>query len=182
MRHNQGMPLGTSRQTRQTLDNFLNEKGFNKGVEIGVWRGDHAKLLLETIKDIELTCIDPWEGYKWHSVEEQERYYQDTIRNLAPYKVTILKMFSLDALDKFEDRSLDFVHIDGNHDFDYCVTDIIFWSKKVKSGGIIAVHDYDSHMTGVMRAVDSYTHCHSINPWFVIREQGHPFTAFWVNP
>jgi hypothetical protein len=170
MRNNQGMPLNSSRVTRQDLDNLLRDIGFKKGVEIGVWRGDHAKRLLQTIPGLELTCIDPWSGYKWHSQEEQDGYYNLTLENLKDYSnsVKILRMNSLDALPLFE--------------FDYCVTDIIFWTQKVKSGGIIAVHDYDSYMTGVMMAVNAYTHCHGINPWFVIRERNHPFSAFWVNP
>ena len=35
-----------------------------------------------------------------------------------------------------------FVYIDGNHKFDFICPDIIYWSKKVKHGGIVAVHDF----------------------------------------
>jgi len=184
MRHNQGLPLNSSRGTRTMLAQFFNIHGLVKGVEIGTWRGDHAKVMADNINNIDLTCIDPWTEYSWHNQAEQDGYYEQTKRNLSPYpNVKILRMASMAALPLFEDTSLDFVHIDGNHDFDYAVMDIICWHKKLKHGGIMAVHDYDSYMTGVVRAVDAYTSCHGINPWFVLRESGrHPVTAFWVNP
>lgn len=183
MRHNQGYPLNSSRGTRLMLIEFMNKHGFKKGVEIGCWRGDNAKVIAEIIPGVELTTVDPWSGYKWHSQEEQDRYYQMAVDNLKPFpNVKILRAFSMDALPFFADGSLDFVVVDGNHDFDYAITDIIFWTKKVRKGGIISVHDYDSYMTGVMKAVDAYTHCHMIEPWYVLREPRHPMTAFWVNP
>jgi predicted O-methyltransferase YrrM len=184
MRHNQGYPLNSSRGTRLMLVEFMATLGLKKGVEIGCWRGDFAKIMAQNMPGVDLTEIDPWSGYKWHSQEEQEKYYQAAVDNLKPFpNVKIMRTTSMDALSSFADGSLDFVNIDGNHDFDYAITDLIFWTKKVRSGGLILVHDYDAHNTGVIRAVDSYTHCHFIAPWYVIRESGvHPATAFWVNP
>ena len=87
----------------------------------------------------------------------------------------------MEALHDIKAQSLDFVFIDGDHSFDYVVQDIIYWSKKVKSGGIIACHDYyPFHDCGVMNAVNAYTHSHNINPWYATKEL-EP-TAFWVNP
>ena len=87
----------------------------------------------------------------------------------------------MDALADFEDSSLDFVFIDGNHTFDYAVSDIIYWSYKVRKGGIVAAHDYYAFAkNGVMKAVDAYTHCHHIDPWYVTYE--HVPTAFWFKP
>jgi hypothetical protein len=38
----------------------------------------------------------------------------------------------MDALNDFEDDSLDFVYIDGNHEFPYVAEDLFHWSKKVR--------------------------------------------------
>ena len=87
----------------------------------------------------------------------------------------------MDALPEFADGSLDFVHIDGNHEFDFCCPDIIYWSQKVKSGGMILVHDYiEFHRAGVVDAVRAYVHCHHIDPWYVTRDRLP--TAFWKVP
>ncbi len=48
----------------------------------------------------------------------------------------------MDALEDFEDNSLDFVYIDGDHNFKHISEDIYEWTKKVRSGGIVSGHDY----------------------------------------
>ena len=84
----------------------------------------------------------------------------------------------MEAVPKFEDNSLDFVHIDGDHSFDYVMMDIIEWSKKLKEGGVMACHDFHvGRKFGIIEAVRSYTSCHRIVPWFVV-EDPQP-TAFW---
>jgi hypothetical protein len=87
----------------------------------------------------------------------------------------------MDGLADIKDDSLDFVYIDANHTFDYCCPDIIYWSMKVRSGGIVSGHDYFHHIRGgVVRAVDAYTASHSISPWYVTQEV-YP-SYFWVKP
>jgi hypothetical protein len=54
----------------------------------------------------------------------------------------ILKEYSCDAVNKFDDSSLDFVYIDANHTSAQVLDDITNWSKKVRLGGIVAGHDY----------------------------------------
>ena len=52
------------------------------------------------------------------------------------------------------------------------MTDIIEWSKRVRSGGIVAGHDYFRFRdSGVIQAVDIYTHMHKIHEWFVTDER-----------
>jgi hypothetical protein len=48
----------------------------------------------------------------------------------------------MEALGDFEDESLDFVYIDGNHEFRYIAEDLFEWTKKVKKGGIVSGDDY----------------------------------------
>jgi hypothetical protein len=48
----------------------------------------------------------------------------------------------MDALKDFDDGSLDFVYLDGDHRFPYIAEDIFFWWNKVKKGGILSGHDY----------------------------------------
>ena len=79
----------------------------------------------------------------------------------------------------FEDESLDFVYIDGFHEFDYVMSDLIFWTPKVRPGGIVAGHDYYPFFrSGVIQAADTYTKMHNINTWYVTRERHSSF--FWV--
>ena len=154
----------------------------NKGVEIGTREGKHALILCENNPNIELTCIDPWspEG-RWNE-EYQTLFYNRTVERLSPYNAKLLKKTSMEALNDFEDESLDFIHIDGNHTFDYVCQDIICWSRKVRPGGIVSAHDYiNAKLVGVIKAIDAYTHCHHIDPWYVSRER-KARSAFWERP
>lgn len=175
-----GFPKVSRRGTRDDISVICNDLGYKRGVEIGTWRGDHAKRICARIPGVDLTCIDPYSVYDYHTQGQEDAYYAEALAALQPLGVRLLRMTSMEALIKFENNSLDFVHVDGNHHFDWAVMDIICWSRKVKQFGIIAVHDYDPHMAGVVKAVDAYVHCHGIMPWYVTREK--PCTAFWVKP
>lgn len=174
------LPIGTRKGFREVLGDVFREAGLNIGAEIGVKKGEFSKILCEKNPNIELYSIDPW----IHPADRQhrmERYYKKAIENLAPFNCTIIRKTSMEALADFKDESLDFVYIDANHTFDFCMPDIIFWSQKVRHGGMVACHDYFHHVKGgVVRAVDAYTAAHHIDPWYVTREV-FP-TAFWVKP
>ena len=53
-----------------------------------------------------------------------------------------IKMMSTDAANLYEDGSLDFVLIDGAHDYTSVCEDIKAWLPKVKKGGILAGDDW----------------------------------------
>ncbi len=175
------IPHSAQRRNREHLAELFGELGYKEGAEIGVRWGKYSRILCEKNPGLHLYSIDPWLAYTYLDQAKQDEIYAGCVKNLSGLNVTILKKKSMDALADIADRSLDFVYIDGAHDFDNAVMDIIHWSKKVKQGGIIAVHDYyHFHWAGVVQAVDSYTHCHNIQPWYVTREVES--TAFWVNP
>jgi len=168
---------------RDKLAELFHVLGYKTGVEVGTRNGAYAKILCDANPGLLLTCVDPWGSnqpdgtYQFHRDHNMEK----AKRALAPYGVAFIRKTSMDALSDIKDDSLDFVYIDANHTFDYCCPDIIYWSKKVKSGGIVSGHDYFHHRTGgVVEAVDAYTHCHNINPWYVT-EEIHP-SFFWVKP
>ena len=167
---------------RVSLARVLFDMKCLNAVEIGVAAGKSSEIWVKSNPDMKLTCIDPWAAKQNRAIRQHNARYERAIALLTPYKnITILRQNSMDAIDKFEDESLDFVHVDGNHTFDHCVTDMIHWSHKLKSGGVMAVHDYCAlQWSGVIKAVDSFTHCHNINPWYVTRAITP--TAFWVKP
>jgi hypothetical protein len=169
------------RFNRNHLAQLFGEVGFNRGAEIGVRRGRFSEIMCKCNPNLFLYCIDPWSPIEnKYNAERQKQIYEFAAEKLAKYNTKIIKKTSMDALADIENNELDFVFIDGNHDFDYVMMDIILWADKVKSGGIIAVHDFYNGEVGVVKAVEAYTHSHSIRPWFVTKE--HTPTAYWVNP
>lgn len=179
VRKEYGLPYDAARGKRHMLPRIWHEAGMLQGVEIGTFRGDFAKLIIDQCPGVRLTCIDPYLPTSGGKTQEmQERYYQEACSKVG--RENILRAPSLQAVQGFGDRSLDWVWIDGDHAFDACVQDIIQWSQKVRSGGMICVHDYDGHQCGVIEAVRGYTTCHHIKDWCVLRE--YPSTAIWINP
>lgn len=149
-------------KTRADLAKLFAKCGYKVGAEIGVETGAYAKVLCEAIPGLKYLGVDPWYvgGMKNHVHRGQ---YEQTIKNLASYDATLIRKFSMEAINDFENASLDFVYIDANHQFDYVVRDIIEWTRKVKKGGIVSGHDYRiANTCGVIEAVDAYVHAHSL--------------------
>lgn len=157
--------------------------GLNVGVEIGTRFGSFAKVLMDENPNCQLTCVDPWIGYNNRTQQWQDDSYERAVKLLSPYiqaaRCILCRQPSMEAVVDWTDENIDFVFIDGNHYFDFAMEDILYWSRKVKAGGIVAVHDYHP-FTGidVIAAVNAYTSAHNIQPWYVTREM-EP-TAFWV--
>ena len=136
--------------------------GFKKGAEIGVYKGLYALELCKANPSLQLYCIDSWgmptAPGKGEGVAHVRAFVEAQSR-LAPYNVEFIKKFSMDAINDFEDGSLDFVYIDANHTRGFVAEDVREWSKKVRVGGIVAGHDYldvQSRYAGVKPAVDGY--------------------------
>lgn len=174
---------------RDHMADLFFELGFNIGAEIGVENGYYSKVLLDANPDLLLACIDPWSsgayepGAAIHAVDtEQAKYderYETCKKLLEPYpNAVIMRKTSAEALDAFEDNSLDFVYIDANHDFPNFTFDIHHWLKKVREDGIISGHDYANFSykkhNHVKRALDAYARCYRMQPLFIVGSKDYP--------
>ncbi len=92
------------------------------------------------------------------SNEALESMYQNVKQKFANNpKVTIVRAFSPEAAELFEDNFFDWVYIDGNHNYSAIKNDLIRWYTKVKQGGLIAGHDYNNTPTSqVVTAVNEF--------------------------
>jgi hypothetical protein len=69
----------------------------------------------------------------------------------------LIREFSHIGCRRFEEESLDFVYIDGNHFEDYIKKDLDSWWKKVKKGGMLSGHDYNHpSFIHVTKSVDAF--------------------------
>lgn len=170
------------------LPELFAELGFSKGAEIGVEEGRYSKRLCEKIPGLHLTCVDLWTvyaNYRDHvSQEKVDGFYEGTKKRLEPYNVKIMRTSSLDAARHTEDKSMDFVYIDANHEFLHVTQDIHAWAPKVRKGGILAGHDFArdrnrKYINHVKDVVQAWAYSHSIRPWFVMNRDKSP-SWFWV--
>ncbi len=161
---------------REHLAEWLSELNFKTGVEVGVAFGEYSLILCQKNPQMKIYGVDPYlryQGYKDYVKDETftKLYLQaeKSLRNFPKY--IFLKEFSLSALKRFPNDSLDFVYIDANHEEPYITQDLEGWYPKIKSGGIIAGHDYiRAHHTrcDVIGALNRFTISHKINPWFLL--------------
>ena len=141
-----GFPYNIPNVGRNDLPEFFNEMGYKRGVEVGVYKGEFSEVIAKTFKG-DLYSVDPWSIYKDYGnsrgLRRMDAQFKMAYERLRPYKnAHVIRATSMEALNYFEDESLDFVYIDGNHQFAYVAEDIYHWAVKVKQGGVIAGHDY----------------------------------------
>ncbi len=131
-------------------------------VEIGCFLGRSAccwgELIKASRKQLTLLAIDPWPAQFDFGIDGLiEAPYETFIANVRQAGLTKivlpLRCESVRAA-RFIANDLSAVFIDGEHDYDNCLADIRAWLPKVRSGGILAGHDYNSKdFPGVVKAV-----------------------------
>jgi len=176
-------PVRLTKINRTIVAQIFSELGFRQGAEIGVAEGNYSKVLFDNIPGLKLYGVDIWNNYPgYEELDNPEKLYTDAQERLKPYNCTLIRKYSMDAVKDFADSSLDFVFIDGGHDFKNVACDICEWAKKVKPGGIIFGHDYKCHQAFLQKTsgnrvkqryaievkavVDAYRDAKKISPWF----------------
>ena len=125
-------------------------------VELGSYFGKSACYLAQKVqeskKKITLYVVDMWELI---GGEEKHKKYRDSIdpdmyfvfletmrRASILSNIVPIKMDSSKSSRLFNDSSVFFCYIDANHTYNSVLQDIKSWLPKIKSGGILAGHDY----------------------------------------
>ena len=133
-----------------------------KCAEVGVWRGDLSKKILEK-KPSELFLIDPWihqeaKWVKWAKGEKAKEAYIH-VKSLFETNDTV-KIFKKKSLE-FEQKInyFDWVYIDADHSYESVKNDLRHWFPQVKKGGFLCGDDYEwesEYTEGPKRAVDEF--------------------------
>ena len=157
---------------RDLYSEMVNKSPNGHFVEVGTWMGKSAASLCALGPNIKLDCIDHFQG----SPKERKKTHKDRnvygkCRNfLRPFWCTtrnkkchtrrdnqlrILKTTSREGARRYANKSLDFVFIDADHTYAAVKDDIRCWLPKIKPGGVLAGHDYQSKsFPGVTKAVN----------------------------
>lgn len=174
----QGRPFEIPDCSRDDLLQFFVDMGYKIGAEIGVYKGEFSEKFAKA--GLKLYAIDPWRVYKdYNHPQGQQRLdfqYEHTKRVLAPYpNCKIIRKTSMEAVEDFEDESLDFVYIDANHEFRYIAEDLYEWTKKVRKGGIVSGDDYFYTKRGtgadhwhVAYVLKAYVGAFGISNWYLL--------------
>lgn len=137
-------------QRREGLGTYLEESGFLTGIEIGVQTGYFSRYLLSQWPSCRrLYLIDVWKPQEnYHDLanvnqSQQDAVFLETVHNLQPYanKTIFLRMFSNEAVHHILEQ-VDFIYVDARHDYCGCKEDIELYWPLIRSGGMMAGHDY----------------------------------------
>lgn len=145
--------------------------------EIGVLRGKLSNLLLSRRDGLTLHMVDHWQAYDpdsdayQHSLATQEPCGVQTPEQVADNYAAALEVSarygdrarvhacpSVQGAMLHHDASLDLAFIDADHSEQAVAEDIAAWWPKVKPGGWLGGHDYETTgmPTGVKAAVDAF--------------------------
>lgn len=129
------------------------------GVEVGLWKADFAKKMLDANPNLIWYGIDQYAPYG-HQRRKQpawDEIYQRVCTKMEPYQArfTLIRKPSYSAWQFLPDN-VSFIFIDGNHDYDFVLQELYLYEKKLRPGGIMSGHDYCTPADGVRRAVNKY--------------------------
>jgi predicted O-methyltransferase YrrM len=119
-------------------------------VEIGCWKGKSAAFMAVEIinsgKAIKFFTVDHFKGSPNHGDNPDVaagRLEAIARANLKPVArgVEIISASSVEAAAQFEDGTVDFLFIDGTHDYDNVKADLLAWKPKLKPGAMVAGDD-----------------------------------------
>jgi|SRR5215469_926967 len=141
------------RQLYQDAVNAAPQKGA-VFVEMGVALGRSAFMMAEMIqkskKDITFYAVDLWDvvpAKQWAPFASDffGTFLEGAVKHARHLlqQVRILRLDSVAASRVFDDASIDFVFIDGDHWYDPVRRDVLTWLPKMKPGSVMAGHDYD---------------------------------------
>lgn len=141
---------------RDSFGHWLNSEGLlGDGVEVGSAFGQFATQIAGQWKGRSLAMIDPWENLPKEEYRENHEavdyiQWHRICQDLAARdnRLRLIKARSMDAVKEFENLSLDWVYIDGNHDYGFVLQDLDAWYNKVKTGGVLCGHDFYNNFEG----------------------------------
>jgi predicted O-methyltransferase YrrM len=128
-------------------------------VEIGSYRGKSCALLaLGSAPGGRVTAIDPHlasegAGTTGYGDADEREFHATMARLGVADRVEHWVERSDDARPRWPDAPIDLLWIDGDHSYEAVARDLDDWSPLVRTGGVLACHDY-GHREGVRRAWD----------------------------
>lgn len=139
-------------------------------VEIGVFRAQLSKFILEKLPFVQLLGVDPYIGtdgtfpgdYSVTLAPDQALAAATAVFQSFGGRAELLPATSGQAASQMPDGSVDAIFVDGCHLYECVNEDLAAWLPKLRlgapGGALVAGHDFSPQWPGVVRAVHEYRH------------------------
>jgi len=156
------------------------------GAEIGVYQGEFSALVLRRLRPAHLYLIDPWQCRQesvyrsgWYGADhttqtDLDAMYQSVRHRFTGPRVSVHRKTSEEMVDYFPNSHLDWVYVDGDHQFEAVEKDFALYLPKLKPGGYLCGDDYDNPgwwQDGVTRAVQNFLGRHVLKTVLIENHQ-----------
>jgi len=137
-------------------------------VEIGSYMGRSTILMALALRDSmnsesRVYAVDPFVGSTEHDSKSTFGTFENHVTEIGVDDyIHVIKSTSQLAAEKWSiSDKIDFLWIDGGHEYEYISMDLSFWYRHVRPGAVIAVHDAGGfkntgQFMGVRKAVREY--------------------------
>jgi hypothetical protein len=140
-------------------------------VEIGVWEAENSKAMATQFPQAKLYLVDDYKKTTLATYgpvlppEKVLPIIKKAESNMAGFngRINFVRENSLTAATHFDDSSLDYVYIDGDHEEPAVAADIKAWYPKVKTGGMLAGHDVVANE--VLNAFQKFCQENKLTTW-----------------
>ncbi|HVC19666.1 MAG TPA: class I SAM-dependent methyltransferase [Vicinamibacterales bacterium] len=156
-----GLPGWCSPEKAALMMDLVNEHRLRTCVDVGAFGGSSCLPLAEAVKyrgEGTLYAIDAWRvetavdgwdrgtvDYRWWSALDFESLYTGFQELLVRRELTercfVMRMHSRKAATRFAERSIHFIHLDGNHHENAFMADVQAFYPKVRDGGLLLIND-----------------------------------------
>lgn len=125
-------------------------------VEVGRWKGRSTQALLMGCRGT-VYSVDHFKGSTgesditfWQS--KKDNVYDEFIHNVGHYSnLVVLKGEGLERAKQFDNKSVDMVFLDGDHEYSHVLADLKAWMPKVRK--FLVGHDLEQGGGGVKQAL-----------------------------
>ena len=108
------------------------------------------------------TFKNPLKNIYFNYIKKQNPYSIEAVEDLLKKfknNVSLIKGNSNIILEKIDMSKIEYVFLDGGHDYSTVINDLSSCSEVIQNNGVILCDDYDlSYAPGVKRAIDEFTY------------------------